>query len=931
MQHRKLRSLVVYAALGLFATMFITGNAVAQDDQAAESEDILEEVIVTGSRIVRDGFSSSSPLAVFDETDITMSGNASIDEFLKNVPQFTGYQMGVSTNNGSTSGQKFIDMRGLQFNRTLVLVNSRRTIGDATGDGAVDINTIPEAMIKRVEVLTDGASSIYGSDALAGVVNFILHDDFEGLRITGSWGAGMEDWDAENTGISVLAGAASDSANIVFSMAYINQDELLQGDRAWAYDSLYPLLQDDGTFRSIGSGSSNSRKIRTGDPGNFIWDSSLGAARPFESGDVYNYGPVNAVTQPNERYQMATIGKIEITDNTRAYFEGFYTRRTSQQRLAPDASFAVDGAVDTPNNGAQWNDFVPANNPYNPFGSVNCSNTIDLCGIDVRINRRFEESGGRLFRQTNDNYRLVLGFAGEVMDKVTWDVSYTYAETELVDETRNYGRFDRWAVAVDPVACASNATCAAIGVLNPFGEFGSITPAQMAFLTTGSLKDLAGSTLQMFNMDFGGQMMEMAGGTAGWAAGYSHRREAGFYSPDEFLSEGLTTSGASDPLDGNFSVDEFYGEIYLPITDTFTVDASARLSDYDTLSDRSITYKIGVDWEVVDGLRLRSSYSTGFRAPNIAELNQQDAGDFPIATSPCEFGDRALAGGAISQTTWDNCQVAGFDTSDAGEYGFAWQSYYETSSTGDLEAEESDTFTIGVVWQPDFAEGLSISVDYWDITVENVIGTPRFNVLFHSCLASEGMTLSSCDTFDLYGINYFGFPGDAVAQFGNLGTLKTDGVDFVVTYDNEFSNGLGYNLGWDAVWQRNYTEDFDLGGELKLAGTADGFGVYPEWRMNFAFGLSGNDWTANWNIRWIDETTDLWRPAITTSDAVAESMTYHDLVASYFFKNTRITAGVNNVTDEDPPYFHSAFNANTEPGMYDVIGRRVFVSITVDF
>jgi len=193
------------------------------------------------------------------------------------------------------------------------------------------------------------------------------------------------------------------------------------------------------------------------------------------------------------------------------------------------------------------------------------------------------------------------------------------------------------------------------------------------------------------------------------------------------------------------------------------------------------------------------------------------------------------------------------------------------------------------------------------------------------------MTLSSCDTFDLYGINYFGFPGDAVAQFGNLGTLKTDGVDFVVTYDNEFSNGLGYNLGWDAVWQRNYTEDFDLGGELKLAGTADGFGVYPEWRMNFAFGLSGNDWTANWNIRWIDETTDLWRPAITTSDAVAESMTYHDLVASYFFKNTRITAGVNNVTDEDPPYFHSAFNANTEPGMYDVIGRRVFVSITVDF
>jgi iron complex outermembrane receptor protein len=924
---KKRTSLAISALLGLSALVAVPGQVFGQDEQIAEDDELLEEVIVTGSRIQRDGFTSSSPVSIFDEQEITMAGNASIDEFLKYVPQFTGYQMGMSTNNGSDRGQKKIDMRGLGFNRTLVLMNGRRTIGDAAGDGAVDINTIPEAMIQRVEVLTDGASSVYGSDALAGVVNFILHDEFEGLRITARYGGGTEDWDAEDYGLSILGGTGSDRGHIVYSVSWMKQEELLQGQRDWAFDALYPQLQADGTFKAVGSGSSNSRRIRTGATGNFIFDSGLGQARPFEASDVYNYAPVNALMQPNERYQFATIGKIEINDNIEGYFEGVYTRRFSQQRLAPDASFAVNSAVETPNNGFQWNDFVPANNPFNPFGSVNCANTIGLCGIDVRINRRFTESGGRLFAQSNDTYRLLAGFRGELTSSIDYDFFYVWAEAETIDETKNYGRFDRWAIAVDPVACAASAACP--GVLNPFGDFGSITPEQMAYLTTGSLKDLVKSQMQLISFNFTGELGNLGGGAIGWAAGYEHRKEKGSYNPDEFLSEGLTTGGAADPLEGRFSVDEVYAEVFLPFTETFSADASFRWSDYDSVNSATTTFKLGADWEVFENFRLRATYGTGFRAPNISELNTSLSATFPLVATPCEFGDRSLAAGEITQTTWDNCQAAGFDTSDAGEFGFAWQSYYEFFSTGNLKPEESDTGTIGFVWAPDF--GLQLSMDYFNIKVEDVIGVPDFNQLFNSCLASENFSNPSCDAFDEYGINFFGFPGDAIAEFGNLGTLKTDGVDIAISYAGDFGGSLGWRASVDATWVNSYESGAELGGSQDLVGTADNFSVFPEWKAWLQFGLMGDAWTADVMGRWIDATDDRWKTTTTTADAKVESMFYIDLVGTYEWNFLRITAGVNNVFDDDPPYFHSAFNANTEPGMYDVIGRRFFTSVTLEW
>ena len=914
----------LYTFFALSLVAFNT-NVFAQDD------DNVEEVIVTGSKITKDEFSSSSPITIITEEDILSAGNASVDEYLKYTPAFTGYQLGTSTNNGGDGSRK-VDLRGLGFNRTLVLLNGKRTIGDIGGDGAVDIGGIPEMMIKRVEVLKDGASTIYGSDAISGVVNFILDDKFTGLKVQAGMGEGTENGQARDESVGMMAGIGGDNGNVVFSASWKNQKEMLQAEQPWAYDALYPQIQSDGSFKAVGSGSSNSRKIR-GPGGNYIYDSSIGAARPFTAADVYNYAPVNALITPNERTQMGVLGTLEVTDNVEMYFSGIYNRRYSHQRLAPDASFAVNSAVETPNNGLQYNDWVPANNPYNPFGSVNCSNSAGICDVAVRINRRFEESGGRIFEQTVDAYSIVTGFRFEAMG---WnhDISMTFAETEQVDETLNYGRFDRWAIAVDPVACAANASCP--GVLNPFGEFGSITPEQMSFLTAGSLKDQSGADFEMISWVISNDM---------FAFGVEKRQEFGYFKPDEFSAEGLTTGGASAPLRGGFSVTEVFGEYLAKVSDELTVDMSVRYSDYDTVGDTT-NFKIGADYVLSEDVRLRASYGTGFRAPNVSELNTDASTTFPVIDLPCELGDRRLAAGAISQTVHSNCQALGYDTSDAGEYGFAWQSYHEYYADGQLAPEESTNLSFGAVIDSDMLGGVQMSVDYFNIEIDKVIALPIANLIFLDCLSQTTMDFSkgSCGLFIDYGLNdsssfgpnglqYFGYPGDIETPWGNQGTFTSDGIDFALSTSGDLDMGAvsGYSVNFDATWHNSYEQEFTYGGGRDYVGSADGFAVYPELRYVLALGVNGDSWNASWNIRFVSESDDVWRHPSVTADAVAEATTYHDLTTSYDFGNTVLRFGVNNLTDEKPPYFHSNFNGNTEPGVYDVIGRRMFMSVTATF
>ncbi|HEY5567690.1 MAG TPA: TonB-dependent receptor [Gammaproteobacteria bacterium] len=933
----------------LATKVLLLGSVIASS--SAVAQEAIEEIFVTGSRIARDEFSSPAPISVFDSQDITNSGAVSVDEFLKDIPAFTGFQFGTSTNNGNI-GTKAIDLRGLDFKRTLVLINGRRQVGSFIGSnadiGAVDLNSIPSSMIERVEVLKDGASTIYGSDALAGVVNIILKDDFEGAEFSMNYGAGTDEMDAENYGFSALIGTSSSNGNVVAGFEYNRQKEMLQAERDWSFYDIHPLYDSaTGTFIPTASGSSNSRRMlgvadhfdaaalaqlqAQTTATQFIVDATTGQARPFTAADVYNYAPVNAIVTPNERYQLSGMGTYDLSDNIRTFAEVLYTRRTSHQRLAPDASFAVTDYNGLPN------DFVPASNPGNPFG-VNPANPYGISGQGIRINRRFEESGGRLFSQSVDTYRIMLGLEGDLGDNMTWEVAYDWAQNEDFDETKFYHRFDRWQTMVDPALCGADPACVdatgGLGYLDPFGPFGTIDPANFAYLMAGSLKDVRQNQMRLYSANLTGEAerIEFAGGSLEWSVGFEHRNESADYIPDEFVAGGLTTGGAGDPLSGGYSVDELYGEVYLPLGDQFSVDASARHSDYNTSAGSETTYRLGANYEPTDNLSFRGVYSTGFRAPNIVELYGGDQTDFPLVEWPCEFWGLRTN---ITPTTIANCQAAGV-TDPLYELGFQWQSVYTTLSPPTLDPEESTNWSIGVVWESARAEGLSVSVDYWDIEVDNFIDSIPFNEILFACLGAAVQATDPACALTSTGTGVIGgeIPDDAVAPIGNLGLVETDGVDVNFNYDRSVDwgtfNGISVVVG--GTFLNSYQETFPVTGTQERAGTATYSELYPEVKLNTAFTLNANRFALTWATRYYSEMDDNMRPPEITNDAVAESIWYHDIYTNWNIGDRfTITAGLNNITDEDPPQFHSAFNAETEPGVYDVIGRRLFTSFTLSF
>jgi len=269
--------------------------------------------------------------------------------------------------------------------------------------------------------------------------------------------------------------------------------------------------------------------------------------------------------------------------------------------------------------------------------------------------------------------------------------------------------------------------------------------------------------------------------------------------------------------------------------------------------------------------------------------------------------------------------------SDGGELGFAWQSYLQYSApTETLEPEESTSYTAGIVFEPSFLEGLSIGLDYWNIEIDQVIGFGDMNNLFYPCLDSVGLTAPACDAFTFFGVYNLGvnwiYPGDAELEFGNLGTLATDGVDVDIAYA-----GSNYNISWSSTFTNGYEQGNAQTGTASLLGTANGFAVYPDLRMNFGVGFFGDNWSVDYFGRYISATDDLFRPCYLTDDCKAEAIFYSDVVGSYTWDNIMFNLGFRNITDEDAPRFHSAFNANTEPGMYDVVGRAVYAGFKVSF
>ena len=923
----------------LSAALIIPGGVFAQTSEN-DGAIALEEVVVTGSRIKRSDTSSISPITVLTEEDLAVSGNLTLENFIQDMPSVNGGDFGAGVNNGNP-GIASVSLRGLGPNRTLALVNGKR-FASASVNGFVDLNMIPTAIVERIEVLRDGASTVYGSDAIAGVVNIITKKDFEGVDIQFGYDI-TDESDGEMIDGALVLGNTFEKGNFIVATQVSKREEIRQGDRAF---SACPFF-DDGTQLICGGSPTTTPAQFTplgvdSAIGGHVLDADGTTVRPFDAArDAFNFAALSYLTTPQDIFSAYAAANYELFDApvlgaVNASLEMNFTNRESDQLLAPVGTFGG------------W--ITSQEHPDNPFGDALCaSNPLCTEPQDVATSRRLTESGGRRFTQDVNAWRIGTGLDGQFENDWTWDINYTLAKWE--DSQRDEGRPNRPNIEnmMDPTLCAA-ATNGCPGVYNPFIS-DSMTAAQVAYGFVG-VNTKNDSTLNVFQLNFSGDMggFEMPGGDIGWAFGYENRREEAASKPDGGAAIGAIAFTPGNVTGGKYQVDELYGEVVLPIlsgapmAELLTLEASARWTDVDFLNDSDTVFKVALEWAPIEDIRLRGTFSEGFRAPNISELflgQQQSAESY---TDPC----RNYGTSGTDANTVANCQADGL----APDFNLAtFQATTLQGGNPNLQPETSESLTFGLVFTPSFLEELNVSIDYFDIEITDAVGSAPTSEVISACYASAGFSDPLCALIvgpAFPGVDETPSPAaptrrnsnlqiSGVLQTNaNLATYKTSGIDFQVDYG--FETGIGLvDLRASGTYLSEYDYLPNAGGELiQLAGFFGGdpaFGnpaTFADWQVNYGVTLTRDDWGANLTARYMSETDDIDAAPANLSN-VADAITYLDIQGYYNWNDVKFTVGVRNLTDEEPPYVTAYDDMNTLQFSYDTQGRYIYGRASISF
>jgi iron complex outermembrane receptor protein len=893
-------------------------------------EQVVEEIVVTGSRIARKDIEGVAPLTILDRANIESSGKVSLGEFLREQPFVAGQAQTTSVNNGGTGAER-VSLRGMGAPRTLVLLNGRRIVGSGNGSsstgitGTVDLNTIPMSMVERIEVLKDGASAIYGSDAVAGVVNIITREDFSGVEISARWGQTTEN-DGARKEYSITFGDHSDLGHFMVNATYNNDSEILAGDRSWAEEALGVV---NGIFGPSGSSAPpwGNYSLAT-DPGNICGapggcsvtrGPELGAFRPYNANtDTYNFAPINFQTMPNERWMLNFEGDIifeplsdtPIADEVRIFAETSYIHRQSKQQLAevPLAPFAFFGYM------APYS----AANAYNPFGE-----DID----DWR--RRVVEGGGRQEHVDHDTKRVVVGMEG-TRGNWDWEFYYNYGRNDSDYHFGHIYNLDRVALAVGPttlngtgdIVCADSGGneipgCVPLDVFSVNG----ITQDMIDYTTFTTNED-GMQSMETWAANFSnGSLYDLPAGPLGIAGGWTWREYEGRDTPDSQIATlgDAATGTPRTATQGKYHVNELYGEVVIPLlndqpaAEYMELTAAVRYSDYNTFGSDTTT-KFGLMWRPVEDLLLRATRSEAFRAPNISDLYGGSGQSFPDTGDPCAddptpfcIADGVPAGGYTQISRQVRTLVGGNPT---------------------VEEETADTWTAGFVWTPTFwdpIDGLSVAVDYYDISVDNAIDFLGADFILQNCHDTGG----TCDLIERFTTGpSIGNPVLIDDRINNVNKIDGRGVDFEGRY-----NGLelpGGDIGMvDIRLAASYLDEYDKtqadGSVIEHAGhfIDDQDGYFAHWKMTTDIRYVYRDFLLGYTFRFIGEADETYSDAATGAEfaRTVHNAKYHDLYAQYAWKGVTFSAGVENLLDQEPPLSLDGFNDNTDVRTFDTRGR----------
>jgi outer membrane receptor protein involved in Fe transport len=961
-------------SLGAIATADSV-TAVAQDATTPPPKgQALETIVVTGSNIRRVDIETASPVVTIDRAQIQASGKVNLGDLVQALPTIAGNAQNPAVNNGSnktaigSQGQAGVSLRGLGSVRTLLLLNGHRIPFQLQ-----DLNVIPVSAVERIEVLNDGASSVYGSDAIAGVVNIITKTNYQGAEFGVDFGQADKD-DGERKAAHLLIGQSTDKGSIMFGLQYDKQDPVFASNRKFSHNAQY--IYNTGV--NTAAGSSRTPGGRFFIPGSSVVAQALGCpvasngttsvtlsgnqlptqTTPPKPGDFrcyssatdgFNFQAIgNYDLLPNERTSVFVLGNYKLTDNVEAYAELMYHKMVAHAQFAPYPFDLGQNSI-----------VIPANQYYNPFGVEFGEN-----GSTDDIASRLSILGNRGLKIADTTELANVGLRGSFgTTSWNWDAHLSYGKNDQLQEQQNYINFGQ---IKDDFSCA---TAPGVGSCTPIDIFNLTDPTTQAILQSAKINPFLAYLYQMKEADasVNGTLFSLPAGDVQLAVGGSYRKEYVDYQVDPLLASTFTVNNGTasitcagpgslctSPAQGGFNLKEAYAELLIPLlkdmpfVHSLNVDIGDRYSKYSDFGSTN-NWKVALEYRPIEDLLLRATASKVFRAPTPTNIFAGPTADAPTAVDPCAgisgvSGNKACQGFNVPHQVFSQLTAYNMGAQFALQHGLG-------TGVG-LLPENGKSYDYGFVYDPEWIPGLSINADYYRIVLNNLIvfGANTAQTILNQCFNTQD---SVCGDIVR---NKDGSIKFVVEAPFNSGTLVDEGFDIGGHYRLPTTEWGNFVVGLDGSYIQAY--NISQGGFTQhLAGH------YDKTYGNFARvrGLATLDWSmgpfmANWTTRYIGPITVGYAnfalgPSGVGGDGLSNSdpynpnpigpvlhsgaVTYHNASFGYNIEpiNTFVQIGVDNIFNKQPPllYQTNVTNANTDVFTYDVVGRFYRASVTVKF
>lgn len=861
---------------------------------------------VTGSHIRRNDYQGSSPVDIISSPEINASGSQTLGDFLKYIPAVSGNSTSTAISNGG-DGTATVTLRGLPANNTLVLLNGKRIANSGLSSDAVDLNSISPSSVERIEILKDGASAIYGSDAIAGVVNIILKDEYDGLLLEQYYGETGQG-DTETTTTNLMWGKVFSRGSFIINATHYEQNGLFSRDRALSANadsrarggadlrsSATPISRitfpDDTSFTLSGEPSKPAEPSKIAD--GTIPDSY----RLATDEDLFNFSDFTSSISPSSRQSIYAAATYQLPNEALFRSEIGYAKNSATITLAPTPLFTAFEDIDI---------VVAADNIYNPFG------------VDFKdIRRRVMELGPREQHNESETRRVSFSLDG-FWGQLHWNFSTHWSRTDSKEKLTNLLDGQHTQRALGPSGKCQGLHIDGCTPLNLFGPAGSITEEQLDYIQATSLQE-GFSKLYGYSVHFESELMESDSGPWVWAAGFDYRREEVQLLLNNRTADDIFIGGGTfDPTIGSRNIYEAYSELQIPVlkqkpgVHSLYLEIAARHSVYSDYND-STTPKIGIRYRPIPDLLLRATYSKGFRTPSLAELHKGGSQTQAFLNDPCTSADNV--------GTLPGCSQLADDT----------RNQFLTVFGGDTELspEKSYSHTIGLVWSPIKQPGLMLSLDYLNIRQTNVID------------ANAQFIINQNARSQLFNDRVFrdenGNITEVLATFLNIGSREVRGIDVTMKYQWSYQQ---HNLAatFNAFHLQKFEDQAGPSTEpVNLAGTfsdeaSEGNGALPDWKLNTGLHWTYGNFSAGYTVNYISELKE----TVPQSDKHRRIRSWitHDFQITYSLhpqKDFQLSFGADNLWDKAPPFAASAFNDNFDARTHDLKGRFWYARLTQSF